>query len=73
VSVRVQLLDVDVILDNSDVFPRGWTQHFAELENELWGRSSRPVAVACGAAHCVVLSEAGHVYTWGWGDRYACS
>ena len=66
----MQLLDVDVIMDNSDVFPRGWTQLFAELQAELYAMNTRAVAICPGSTHCVVLAESGQVYSWGWGDRF---
>lgn len=64
-----QLLDVDVIMDNSDVFQRGFTQSFASLQSELHGTNNRVSGVGVGAAHAVVLTESGTVYSWGWGDR----
>ena len=67
-----KLLDVDVRLDNSDVFPRGWVQLYAELEAELWSQGTRPTTVAVGSTHSAVLTEEGRVYTWGWGDRGQC-
>jgi hypothetical protein len=71
-SIFSQLLDVDVVFDNSDVFPRGFVQLFSELEAQLWSELTRPVGLCAGSAHCAVLTEAGHVYTWGWGDRGQC-
>ena len=68
-DVVPQLLDVDVIMDNSDVYTRGWTQLYAELQADLAPTGNRCVAVAPGATHTVVLTESGAVYSWGWGDR----
>jgi hypothetical protein len=67
-----QLLDVDIVFDNSDVFPRGFVQLFSELEAQLWSEQTRPVGLCCGSAHVAVLTESGLVYTWGWGDRGQC-
>lgn len=66
-----RVVDVDVVMDNSDVFPRGFMQSFAELQGELYALNTRCISVCPGAAHCIVLAENGHVFSWGWGDRYA--
>jgi alpha-tubulin suppressor-like RCC1 family protein len=63
------VLDVDAQTDNSMVYPAGWTKTYSSLDRELRSAGSRVAAVALGTTHTMVLSEAGHLYTWGFGDR----
>ncbi|EKX35889.1 hypothetical protein GUITHDRAFT_40307, partial [Guillardia theta CCMP2712] len=59
------------------VFAWGWG-HFGQLGVGSTHNSNDPVQVtsldgvkvckvACGSAHTAVVTESGHVYTWGWG------
>ena len=64
------VVDVDIMLDTSEIYPEGWMESFTNLEQHLCKNGADGVEqVAIGNAHSVVLAESGKLYTWGWGDR----
>jgi myosin heavy subunit/alpha-tubulin suppressor-like RCC1 family protein len=63
------VIDVDVMVDNSDVYPHGWSCLISELDEQLAKTNKRLEYVACGATHTIALDSAGELYAWGWGDR----
>jgi len=66
------VLDLDVASDTSLVYPLSWMRAFTTLQAQMAAAGTRPAAIALGATHTAVVSEAGHVYTWGFGERGQC-
>ena len=62
------MLDVDMVLDMSEVYPDGWAGLVAELGQTLAQQQKHLSRVTAGASHTVALTDAGDLYTWGWGD-----
>jgi len=64
------VVDVDIMLDTSEIYPEGWMESFTRLEQHLCKEGADGVKqVSIGNAHSVVLAESGKLYSWGWGDR----
>jgi hypothetical protein len=51
------VLDVDVVVDASDVYPDGWTLLVAEVERLLSRQQKHLASVHVGGAHSVALSD----------------
>ena len=64
-----RVFDVDILLDNTDCYPSGWTRQAQVLEDTLSAQSTHATTISCGASHSVALSSDGRVYSWGWGDH----
>ena len=64
-----RVIDVDMVVDSSEIYPNGWAVLLAELEVALARKRKIPVSLAMGAAHSVLLTDGGEVFTWGWGDH----
>ena len=61
--------EVDMMVDASDIYLDGWASTFSGLEQALTNRLQRVVSLAVGASHTAIVTDAGDVYTWGWGDH----
>jgi alpha-tubulin suppressor-like RCC1 family protein len=69
VQYRFACLDIDTMVDDSEVYPRGVGPVLYDLMYELAPNNRRIQAVEAGANHMLALDSAGEVYTWGFGDR----
>ena len=68
-AFQYKVIDVDTMVDSSDVFPSGWTCLISDLDQQLARHNKRIEHIAVGSTHCVLLDSAGEVHSWGWGDR----
>ena len=66
---RFACLDLDTMVDDSEVYPRGVGPVLYDLMHELAPNNRRITSLEAGANHIVVLDSSGEVYTWGFGDR----
>jgi hypothetical protein len=63
------LLDVDALGDTLAVYPGSLTRALTAVERELRGIGAKTAGIALGSTHALVLTDGGHVYSWGFGDR----
>ena len=57
------VVDVDIMLDTSEIYPEGWMESFTTLEQHLCKNGADGVQqVSIGNAHSVVLAESGKLY-----------
>ena len=61
-------MDVDILVDNCDVYESGWSKNAIELDNELAKKGRRISSVIVGSAHTLALTDTGEIWTWGWSD-----
>jgi myosin heavy subunit/alpha-tubulin suppressor-like RCC1 family protein len=64
-----RLVDVDMIVDASDVYATGWATLVAELETRLAKKRKVIHSLCVGATHSLVVTDGGELYSWGWGDH----
>jgi alpha-tubulin suppressor-like RCC1 family protein len=67
-NFRYDLMDVDILVDNNDVYKGGWSKNAVELDNELAKKGRRISNVMVGSAHTLALTDTGELWTWGWSD-----
>jgi alpha-tubulin suppressor-like RCC1 family protein len=65
----LQLVDIYVSVDNTDIYPSGWTSSFGLLEDELQEKGLSISQVSVGGSHTVFLLSDGKLMSCGWGDR----
>ena len=58
-------LDIDTMVDDSEVYPRGVGPVLYDLMHELAPNNRRITSLEAGANHIVVLDSSGEVYTCG--------
>lgn len=68
-TFQYKVIDVDTMSDSSDIYPRGWSGVYGDLDAALTRANKRIEYVAMGASHSVALDNSGYLWTWGWGDR----
>ena len=68
-TFQFKVIDVDTMTDSSDVYPKGWSDVYGDLDAALMRANKRIEYVAIGASHSVALDNSGYLWTWGWGDR----
>jgi len=64
-----KLINVDVLVDTSEIFPDGWTRTALDLKRQLEKQGKHIASIACGASHSAAVTDRGELYTWGLGDR----
>ena len=68
-AFQFKVIDVDTMVDTSDMYPRGWSTVYGDLDAALARGNQRIECIALGKSHCVALDSTGYLWTWGWGDR----
>ncbi len=68
-AFQFKVVDVDTLVDSSDVYPKGWSAAYGDLDHALRRANQRIEYVAIGASHACALDSTGTLWTWGWGDR----
>ena len=66
---RFAVLDIDTMVDDSEVYPHGLAPVLYDLMKTLAPNNRRLTQVAVGANHTIALDSSGEVYTFGFGDR----
>ena len=68
-TFQYKVIDVDTLSDSSDIYPRGWSVVYGDLDAALTRANKRIEYVTMGASHTIALDNTGDLWTWGWGDR----
>lgn len=63
------LADVDILVDNREVYPRGWAKQVLDREAECVQAGVHTADLSVGSTHSVLVTTQGKTYSWGWGDR----
>ena len=68
-TFQYKVIDIDTLSDSSDIYPRGWSVVYGDLDAALTRANKRIEYVTMGASHTIALDNTGDLWTWGWGDR----
>lgn len=66
------VLDVDTLSDTSLAHPGTLSRAVSSLEMDLRAAGTRIAGIGLGSSHAAIVTDAGHMYTWGFGDRGQC-
>ena len=66
---RFACLDIDTMVDDSEVYPKGVGPVLYDLMQELAPNNRRIKSIEAGCNHMLALDSSGELYTWGFGDR----
>lgn len=66
-----RIVDVDPVIDTSEIYEEGWAGAVGELDAVLRKQETQRMLaeIAIGGGHTVLRDTSGRIYTFGWGER----
>jgi hypothetical protein len=72
IALFARVLDIDLIIDSSEIYDDHWAREFEKLYNYNIENNTPIQQISLGGCHTTALNSKGRVYCWGWNNYGQC-